>query len=125
MVGARRFELRTSCAQGRRATVDKCILYNRLSEKQGLSSTRRCVWLWLDVAGCSQGPYKSRYSNAGHERPSNLRDIPVPTKRPRGFLNLCARGRDCYTPRPEAHHTTISYAPVGHSSEGQIAMASD
>src|SRR6266404_7520853 len=50
LVGARRFELGTSCAQGRRPIQNKSSVFSVAAEKQQLSRDRS---MWLAVYNCA------------------------------------------------------------------------
>ncbi len=50
VVGARRFELRTSCAQGRRTTQSNPPVFNITAETKQLSRDRS---MWLAVRKCA------------------------------------------------------------------------
>jgi hypothetical protein len=50
LVGAPRFELGTSCAQGRRPIQNKSSVFSVAAEKQQLSRDRR---MWLAVYNCA------------------------------------------------------------------------
>ena len=82
MVGAPRFELGTSCAQGRWPPFRKSFLYNPQHENKRVRFWNGCGWMWPEVLAHAWSPHTFPHSE---DNANVLRGV-IPLKVVTGFV---------------------------------------